>query len=68
MNNKTKLYKDENGDCWYFDFSKFISITKTNARAEENTRKIPLLRETAQEGASYENRIEKEPENHGNLL
>ena len=37
MNNKTKLYKDENGDCWYFDFSKFISITKTNARAEENT-------------------------------
>ena len=37
MNNKPKLYKDENGDYWYFDFSKFISIMKSNARTEEST-------------------------------
>lgn len=46
MNNKPKMYKDENGDCWYFDFSKFISITKTNAKSEEGTQE-EYLRELA---------------------
>ena len=54
MNNKPKLYKDENGDYWYFDFSKFISIMKSNARTEECTQEEYLRRLAGILSCSYD--------------
>ncbi len=48
MENKTKRYKDENGEYVYFDVDRFISIFDSSARAK-SIRKEDYLRELAEE-------------------